>query len=137
GGVSRISRMRCTTAVCEAMETGGVLRARERACKAITSPGSASRKRLSHFLTQARDLPSAIASACCVQLGCCCASQRKLARCTINWASLSMSEPPFCRWVFPQCSAGRGRLKRSSPSDREQKAEDEGRNDTGKRGRSS
>ena len=50
GRLSRISRMRCTTAVCEVMEAGGVLRARERACKTITSPGAASRKRHAPFL---------------------------------------------------------------------------------------
>jgi hypothetical protein len=53
GGAVRISRMRCTTAGWEAIEAGGVWRARERECSAMASWGSASRKRWSHVLTKA------------------------------------------------------------------------------------
>jgi hypothetical protein len=104
GGLSPISRMRCTTAVCEVREAGGVRRSRERACKAITSPGAASCKRLSHFLTQARDLPRAVARSWCVQLGCCCASQRKLAARSIG-LRFPCHVPPLWVVVFLKCSA--------------------------------
>ncbi len=49
--------MRCTTAGCEAMEVGGVCRARERECRAMTSWGSAWRSRWSHLLTKAARHP--------------------------------------------------------------------------------
>src|SRR5713226_7238142 len=125
GGFSRISRMRCTTSVCEAMEAGGVLRARERACKAITSSEAASRKRLSHFLTQPSDLFRAVASSWRVQSGCCCASQCKLARLTINWASVSKSLTSSLGSGFPQVYPRRGWQKRRSLPNREQKARGE------------
>src|SRR5712692_7040150 len=125
GGFSRISRMRCTTAVCEAMEAGGVLRARERACKAITSSEAASRKRLSHFLTQPRDWPRVVASSWWVQSGCCCASQRKLARLTINWASVSIAFASSLSGSFSLVYPRRCWQKRRSLPNREQKARGE------------
>ena len=107
GRLSRISRMRCTTAVCEVMEAGGVLRARERACKTITSPGAASRKRHAPFLDPSERFAQggSQVSVCPAGMLLCEEAASSLAARSIG-LRFPCRLPPLWVVVFLKCSAG-------------------------------
>src|SRR5205809_3997632 len=78
--------MRSTTT--SLMRSGGCLRARDWLCKTASSSGGASRKRLTHFLTQPCDMPTAWAYCLRVQAGCWVSKRRKFARAAEYTASM-------------------------------------------------